>query len=65
MFKKEGKRQRAEMWRVRKGTLGQRVRKESRDQIMQDLTGDVNKIGFYVKYDAKLLEYFELLSEKA
>ena len=31
---------------------------------MQDLTGDVNKIGFYVKYDAKLLEHFELLSEK-
>lgn len=30
---------------------------------MQNLTGGVSKIGFYVEYDAKLLERFELLSE--
>ena len=34
MFKKQGKGQQAEVWRVRKGTLGRKVRKESRDHIM-------------------------------
>lgn len=63
MFKKQGKGQRAEMWRVREGTLGGNFRKECREQITGDLVGHVDKVGFYVKYRGKPLEHFELMSE--
>lgn len=51
------------MWRVREGTLGGNFRKECREQIMEDLVGHVDKVGFYVKYRGKPLEHFELMSE--
>lgn len=46
MFKKEGKGQQAEMWRVRKGTLGQRVRKESGIKSCRILQVMLIKLGF-------------------
>ena len=46
MFKKEGKGQQAEMWIVRKGTLGQRVRKESGIKSCRILQVMLIKLGF-------------------